>query len=439
MSKPKTVIMAPYITVSGYGSHSRDIISALIKSDLYDITLVPMNWGNTPQNALNENNPMHKKMLELTMKEPMEEQPDLFVHITIPLEFKKIGRKNIGITAGIETDRVSPDWLAKGNQMDMLIFPSKHSKATYVDTQYEYRQSQNGPVTGRLVNTARTEVLFEGVDINLYKPYDSDKEGKSEIFEPLYNMPEEFAFLFVGHWMQGEFRADRKDVSGLIYNFLNTFPHKKGEVALVLKTSGAGFSLLDRVSIEKRIESIRKQFPDRENQPNIYLVHGNLTDKEVNELYNIPKIKAMVSLTHGEGYGRPLAEFSTATGKPVLATSWSGQLDFLSVGGKDLLIDYELKEIPKSAVWDKVLIEGSRWAVVKDVDVTKKLNQCYYSYGTLLESAKKVQKQILEHRTLEKMNQKLIKLVEEIKPPQRLNLTMPQSNTLDLSKLKKLK
>jgi len=121
--------------------------------------------------------------------------------------------------------------------------------------------------------------------------------------------------------LQGGFREDRKDVSGLIYNFLTAFNYKKGEVALVLKTSGAGFSLLDKVDILHKISEIKKMVPDIEKHPNIYLIHGDLTDNEMNELYNIPKIKAMVSCTHGEGYGRPLAEFSAATLKPVLATN----------------------------------------------------------------------------------------------------------------------
>ena len=42
--------------------------------------------------------------------------------------------------------------------------------------------------------------------------------------------------------------------------------------------------------------------------PNIYLVHGDFTDDEMNQLYNHPKVKVHVSFTHGEGFGRPLLE-----------------------------------------------------------------------------------------------------------------------------------
>ena len=45
-------------------------------------------------------------------------------------------------------------------------------------------------------------------------------------------------------------------------------------------------------------------------------------------LYAHPKIKAYVSLTHGEGYGLPLFE-AAYHGIPIIAPDWSGHLDFL--------------------------------------------------------------------------------------------------------------
>ena len=48
----------------------------------------------------------------------------------------------------------------------------------------------------------------------------------------------------------------------------------------------------------------------------------------MNALYNHPKIKAMVSFTKAEGFGRPLLEFSSI-GKPVISPHYSGQKDFL--------------------------------------------------------------------------------------------------------------
>ena len=100
----------------------------------------------------------------------------------------------------------------------------------------------------------------------------------------------------------------------------------------------------------------------------VYLIHGDLTEQEMNALYNHKKIKCMVSITHGEGYGLPLFDFAQ-TGKPIVATEWSGHLDFLTsknekgkVTNHFLPVSYSMVPIPDQVVWDNVLIQGSMWA-----------------------------------------------------------------------------
>lgn len=446
IKKPTMVVMAPYGTMSGYGAHSRDIIQALIESDRYTLYLVPMNWGNTPQNALKEDNPVHKKMLDLTLDKNFDGKPDYFVHISIPLEFRPFGVKNIGITAGIETSKVAPEWLEKTNAMDVMIVPSEHSKNVHAETVVPIQPRPDQPPIGEYRSMKPIEVLFEGVDLNIYKPLvlDATSDGKiqSDTLQEIHDIPEEFAFLYVGHWMDGKFREDRKDVGGLIYNFINTFNYKKGEVALVLKTTGGNFSRIDRTKIMKKIEEVRNMFPDRDKQPNIYLVHGSLTDAEMNELYNIPKIKAMVSLTHGEGYGRPLAEFAAATGKPVLAPFWSGHIDFLRPGTNALLFDYDMAQVPADAAWEKVIEKDSKWANVKDTDVVQKLTKCFYSYEDMLPHALKVQDHIINFKNLDNMKVKLIEILDRYAPPVKSDIILPGltgGGALDLSKLQGFK
>jgi hypothetical protein len=109
---------------------------------------------------------------------------------------------------------------------------------------------------------------------------------------------------------------DRKNISGLLHCFFNTYKNQKDAPALILKTSGATYSVMDRIEIESKINQIRDLFGNAK-LPNVYLLHGDLTDEEMNLLYNHPKVKAMVSFTKAEGFGRPLLEFST-TGKPIL-------------------------------------------------------------------------------------------------------------------------
>jgi len=56
-------------------------------------------------------------------------------------------------------------------------------------------------------------------------------------------------------------------------------------------------------------------------------------------LYNNPRIKALVNLSHGEGFGLPMFD-AACHGLPVIAPSWSGHCDFLHMplkNGKILL------------------------------------------------------------------------------------------------------
>lgn len=387
---------------------------------------------------LDESNPLHNKMLDLIMKRPADVQPDIFIHVTVPNEFNPMGKCNIGITAGIETTMVAPEWLGAGNRMTVLIMPSNHSKNIHESSQYDLKQSEDGPIVKQLRNDRPIEVLFEGVDVNIYRPLGAGRiASENDELAPLYGIEEDFCFLSVGHILQGSYRQDRKDIGGTISNFLDAFTYKKGKVALIMKCSGANFSLLDRIDVENLIKDVRQKHPDIDQQPNIYLVHGNLTDNEMNELYNLEKVKALISTTHGEGYGRPLAEFAAATGKPVLATGWSGQMDFLSIGGKELLFAFDMKEVHESAVWDKVILKGSQWAYVEDIDVVRKLNKTYHNYDEMLKYGKRVQQHIIKQKNFELMKKQLIEIIDKY-----YKQTIPQEIILpaniNIPKLKRL-
>ena len=122
-------------------------------------------------------------------------------------------------------------------------------------------------------------------------------------------------------------RGFTNQIFSLITSLIIAYKNKKNQPALLLKTSGATYSVMDRMEIEGRINQIRGLFPNAK-LPNVYVLHGDLTDNEMNALYNHPKVKAMVSFTKAEGFGRPLLECAT-TGKPILAPHYSGQMDFL--------------------------------------------------------------------------------------------------------------
>jgi glycosyltransferase involved in cell wall biosynthesis len=332
------IIASPVATQSGYGHHAREIIANFIeqRSSEWDIKLVSLPWGHTPFTY-----PIPLDWNRRIIQLPLTEQPDIWVQITVPNEFQAVGKYNIGVTAGTEGDICPEAWIDNLNAMQLVIVPSEFTKQVFINTS----QKHNKPITTRI------EVIPEYFDDQIYN---NKINGQLTILDQII---EPFAFLSVGHWLQGQVGEDRKNISGLIHCFFNTYKNQKDAPALILKTSGATYSVMDRMEIESKINQIRDMF-GTEKLPNVYLLHGDLTDEEMNLLYNHPKVKAMVSFTKAEGFGRPLLEFST-TGKPIIAPHYSGQADFLK---KDFIcaLPGGMSDIHGSAQND-FLINGAKW------------------------------------------------------------------------------
>lgn len=357
MNKTKVVYYGPVGSLSGYGAASRGIIKSLIENykDKWDIKVIPCGWGNLPTNFI-DNNLEWKWLEEYYVDGNLDYQPDIMITHSIPSEFFNIGKKNIGITAGIETTICAPQWIEKINQMDLTIVSSQHAKTVFETSQFQKKDQNTNQVVGETKLEKPIEVIFEGFEETIFKHCVSTPE--SLVKQELDKIPEEFCFLGVGNWTPGQFLEERKNISGLIKIFLETFKNKKNKPSLVLKTNIGSSSIPDREELIKRIDQI-KDTVNSKNLPNVYLIHGELTDPEMNELYNHSKIKAMVSLHKGEGFGRPLLEF-TQSKKPIISSGWSGPLDFLH---KDYttLLPGSLLPIHKSAQVKDMLIEGSMW------------------------------------------------------------------------------
>jgi len=337
----KVVISSPVATQSGYGHHAREIIKQFIekRGTEWDIKLLSMPWGHTPFTY-----PISHDWKQRIIPLPLKEQPDVWVQITVPNEFQAIGKYNIGVTAGTEGDICNAEWIDKINQMQMIIVPTEFTKKTFETTAAQ---------SGKLITT-NIQVVSEYFDENIY----NNKNVTTQVFG-LDDIEETDVFLSVGHWLQGHIGEDRKNISGLLHCFFNTYKDKKTKPALILKTSGATYSVTDRFEIEGKIQQIRDMFGSVKHRlPNVYVLHGDLTNAEMNALYNHKKIKAMISFTKAEGFGRPLLEFAT-TGKPIIAPHYSGQADFLK---KDFIcaLPGQLTNIHESAA-NAFLLKEAKW------------------------------------------------------------------------------
>jgi glycosyltransferase involved in cell wall biosynthesis len=399
----------------------------LIKSGNYDVKILPQRWGSTPWGFLQNENPDHKLIKDCFIQQ-MPKQPDVWIQITVPNEFQTVGKFNIGITAGIETTVCAPQWIEGCNRMNLNLVSSEHAKKVFQESRFERRNQQTQQVEGVIELTAPVEVLFEGANLDIYKKLDT---LSTDVKDVLDSINEEFCYLFVGHWLQGETGQDRKDVGMLIKTFLETFKGKKPRPALVLKTQSATPSVMDREEILDKIRRIQEEVGG--DLPSVYLVHGELSDEEINELNNHPKVKAFVSFTKGEGYGRPLLEASI-TGKPVIASAYSGHLDFLD---KELsiMLPGELKQIHGSAVVQDMLIPESAWFTVNYERASKVLVDVYKNYNKYVDNAKKQSYRSRTEFSLEKMGEKLLSILDS-KVPKPVEFKLPQLKKIELPKIK---
>ena len=425
--KQYCVISCPIDTYSGYGARSRDFVKALyeLKKDEYDVEVLAQRWGSTPWGYIKDHSEEWGFLEPLLAKQQMTKQPDLWIQITVPNEFQNVGKFNIGVTAGIETTLCPASWIDGLNKMNLTLASSKHAKDIMMSTGYK-EQDKNGVAIRELKVEKPIEVLFEGVDLDKYfYVADEDLDG-TDLVQELDEIKEEFCFLFVGHWLQGDLGEDRKNVGLTIKTFLETFRNKKNKPALILKASGAGSSIMDRNTMLDKIEAIRNTISG--DLPNIYLLHGELDDKDINNLYNHGKVKAMISLTKGEGFGRPLLEFTLAK-KPIIATAYSGHVDFLYMENT-CLVGGTLKQIHPSAVVDNLLIKESSWFSPDVKQAEFYLRDVYEKYSKYEEKAKKQAHQSKTKFSFEEMKTLLGTYLDKI--PKQVGLTLPKLKKIEV-------
>ena len=426
--KPLLLVTGPVATRSGYGSHTRDLVKSLIKMDKYDIKINSLKWGNCPMNALDENNPEDRMIKDKILLEPrMERQPDVHIQISVPNEFTAIGRYNIGVTAGIETTACAATWIEGCNRMDLILVPSNFTKEVMGKTVFEKIDEVTKQKTGDIRVNKPIEVLFEGVDTNIYK---KTSEISDELQSEMSKIKEKFAFLYTGHWLQGNLGEDRKDTGMLVKTFLETFKNYSNPPALVMKTSGATFSVIDRNDIQEKIESIKASVNGK--LPNVYFLHGDLTDVQMNELYNHSKVKVHISFTHGEGYGRPLLE-ATMSEKPVVASNWSGHIDFLEKQYSTLLSG-AMTKVPDAAFPPEMMVEGAQWFSVNYQYASKVMKKMYKTLKKDNQKARKLANFNKSKFSMDAMTKKFQSILEQYVP----KIEQPQPVSLKLPKLKKV-
>ena len=416
MNKPVLVFQGPVFTRSGYGDHCRDLLRSLKTMGKYDVKIIPLRWGNTPQNQVDPTSEFGQWMLSCVIQQ-IQQKPDVFVQVSVANEFEPKGHYNIGVTAGVETTIIPKEFIDGSNKMDLIIVPSNFTKQNLGGTVYQQKDQATGQIVGEIKTTKPIEVLFEGVDTEIFS------KGSDE--DILSDVKEDFNFLIVGHWLKGNLGQDRKDIGMAIKTIATVFQYLPADKrpGIIVKTSHAGFSVIDRETTREKIQGVLEQFGD--NCPSVYLIHGDLEESDMSNLYHHPKVKAMVSFTKAEGFGRPLLEFST-TGKPIIAPHYSGQADFLK---KDFIcaLPGGLTEIHGTAR-NEFLIKGAKWFTPDYVYAGKMMKEVQKNYKKWQELGKRQRyfvNSTFTKTAVASVYEKVLNIVDNSSPKQ-LELKLPK-------------
>ena len=401
--RKKILVRGPALSRSGYGEQTRFALRSLRShEDLYDIYLITTNWGKTGWLAEETD---ERRWLESLLQKTVHYTAqkgtfDVSLQVTIPNEWEKLAPVNIGYTAGIETNRIAPAWIEKSALVDKIIVVSNHAKIGFDETVYEVTNNNTGEKIKDF--SCKTSVDVVNYPVRLY-----EKEDLDLAFETDFN------FLAVAQW------SVRKNIENTVRWFVEEF--KNDKVGLVLKLNTMNGCTMDRLATAEKLERLLE--PYKERKCKIYLIHGDMTDQELTGLYNHPQIKALVSLAHGEGYGLPLFE-AAYNGMPVVAPNWSGQCDFLNAPvtnkkGRTKVkplfasVEYYMKPIQPSAVWDDVLIKDSMWCYPKERSYKSKLRDVMKDYGRYVSQAKKLQSYVLENFEEQKIYDNFVSSVND--------------------------
>lgn len=364
------VLRGPVLTQSGYGVHCRQVARWLLNRKDINVKFIATPWGDTPW-LINPDayEGFIGQIMSRSVDPSMVKNNDLSIQLQLPNEWDPTFSKvNVGITAAVETDRCNPQWVSACNAMDMVIVPSQHAKANILNS---------GAVAKPL------HVIPESFSDSI----------KNVSFSELNKLPTSFNFLVFGQLTGNNPENDRKNVFYTIKWLCDVFKGDK-DVGVILKTNAGRNSKIDRMFITNLLKQVINEAKGGvASGLKFYLLHGDMTDDEVASLYRSDQVKALISLTRGEGYGLPILE-AAASGLPIIATNWSGHLDFLNKG-KFISIDYKLTPVHPSRIDNAIFVPGMRWASPSEEDFKKRVQKFRGSNSTPKEWALDLQKKIL--------------------------------------------
>ena len=386
------LLRAPLLTSSGYGVHSRQVFEWLFERKNVNLDVECLQWGATSW-VLNPDFERGIYGKIMSCSKPLKNSYDITFQLQLPDEWdENLGAYNVGMTALVETDKCNPAWLKKINAMDVVIVPSNFTKKIIEET-----------FGKRLKTEVKVVPEWYNQEINL------SKQVLNRARDERFNFDTSFNLLTVGTLTSGSSECDRKNLINTIAWAIEAFKDDP-EVGIIVKTCFGKSSVNDRNITFEAMKQVVSEFR-KTDFPKIHLIHGNMTPVEMAALFRSNNVHGYISATRGEGYGLPLVD-AAASGVPVVATGWSGHLDFL--GENFLKVDFELKNIPKDRVDGRIFVNNTSWAEPNKESFIKQLKYLKENYKSCLDKSASLRKDVKNKLTKQKVCKKYEKIFEQI-------------------------
>lgn len=409
-NKIRVNILFPFLTLSGYGRRSLDVLRALIelKWDEWDFYIGSLKFGQSPFVTLDTTDPINEKIMSRTfsLQEVLATPGEIGFFCTVPSELitARIAKFQVLFTAGIESTLCSPDFIKGYNAMDLVITSSEHALSVFKTTVWN-EKNKDGEIQGKLEINKEGKVLLEGADTTRYS-----RKNKQD-FE-LSHVKEDWNFLVNGMLLPGDFTNpyghDRKNILTTIKVFLETFKDRKIKPGLILKINCGSYSYNDQELTIRRINQVKSSVEG--DLPNIYLIHGQLSDDELVGLYQNSKIKAMIAVG-AEGWGRTPLEFSCASSKPLIVPPYGGMIDYIN---KDfsMIVGGSIQPIHRST-YNDFFVEGAQIYYPDITQLSGAMMEVYVNYPENVEKGLRQGHHSRTNFSLEVMKNKLDEILKE--------------------------